>query len=462
MKILDDVAEGIVKTSQEIHEFGENRRKERWICYSVLLLVAQIMLPIFLALYKSTIDSQQQNIIILLYKSLAPSAIISLIALMDFSFLYKRLKYRLNINSFLIHICLQIILVVLLVLIFGVESIVNLVYLFCDLPYVRLCFNIISGINIIVSTIYLLITYANQNKKPIKQKAVKQEEKATLNEDELQKFRRNLVKLIRNNAINVCFLKQQWGFEVGEEIQFGFDNTNGAFVFVNERNHHIVDHKKLVYLDYEDTLLDKTNGTLGMIGGALLGAHYGGVLGAVLYGAEGRISSQKRKIKRLIKLYLMNPGNKEFILTFVQIFPQEYIQDNGNIENIKTIADNIKNGAKEIVFRRKIRHIASELDKDIYVNRPFVNDNWFILLKENMSQIKNRENDGYGLFREYVIQEEDYLNDMTIENVIYYLSSEEIDEFRLKQEARSLCFRDSVSSVGRKLKKEIKNFLLKK
>ena len=158
----------------------------------------------------------------------------------------------------------------------------------------------------------------------------------------------------------------------------------------------------------------------------------------------------------------MNPGNKEFILTFVQIFPQEYIQDNGNIENIKTIADNIKNGAKEIVFRRKIRHIASELDKDIYVNRPFVNDNWFNLLKENMSQIKNSENDGYGLFREYVIQKEDYLNDMTIENVIYYLSSEEIDEFRLKQEARSLCLRDSVSSAGKKLKKEIKNFLLKK
>ena len=158
----------------------------------------------------------------------------------------------------------------------------------------------------------------------------------------------------------------------------------------------------------------------------------------------------------------MNPGNKEFILTFAQIFPQEYIQDNGNIENIKTITDNIKNGAKEIVFRRKIRHIASELDKDIYVNRPFVNDNWFNLLKENLSQIKNSENDGYVLFREYVIQEEDYLNDMTIENVIYYLSSEEIDEFRLKQEARSLCFQDSVSSVGRKIKKEIKNFLFKK
>ena len=79
-----------------------------------------------------------------------------------------------------------------------------------------------------------------------------------------------------------------------------------------------------------------------------------------------------------------------------------------------------------------------------------------------MSQIKNSENDGYGLFREYVIQEEDYLNDMTIENVICYLSSEKIDQFRLKQEARSLCFQDSVSSVGRKLKKGIKNFLFNK
>ena len=461
MKILDDVAEGIVKTEKELHEFGEQRRKERWYCYNIFLLISQIMMTVFLVVIKTLNSSSVSSVFISAYAAIAPSSVITLVAFTDFTFLYKRLKYRYSSNSFWKHIIVQLVVATILVVLFGINEILDLIYKFCDLPYVRLVFSIIAAIHIVVPSVYLLCASSSKNRKYVKKEKAKAAEQ-TEDEEDQDAIRKKLARSISGNAIKICLLKNQWGFSAGEELQFGFDNKNGCFVFVNRGNSHIIDYKKLVFLDYEDVVLDKTNGTLGMIGGALIGAHYHGLLGAVLFGAEGRVASQTRKIDRLIKLYVMNPGNKESIIACAQVFSQEYIYGDGGIEKLKEIADSIQNESAEIVFRRKIRHKASELDKENYPSRPFVDDEWFKDLKNNMEQAKNSRTDGYTLFRKQVIEEEEYLNDMDIQHVIQCLSSETPDVSSLRREAKRLCHQDSIVAMGENIKSGIKNMFSRK
>lgn len=450
MKILDDIAEGIVNTEKELHDFGEARRKERWYCYSVFLLLAQIIIFVFILIYH--LGSDLSNFIQIVLESFSTSALISFILFLDFSYLYKR--YFRRPYTFWKPCVLQGVLIFAVVYFCGIANIADFFIKICSFPYIKLILCIFALIHIVASAIYLIIS---ENKKHQKKTNKPCKEVFSTSETTTETICKKLLKTIRKDHITVCFLNNQWGFERGQPLKFGFDENTDCFVFVNENNYNIIDRKTFIFLDYEDTLIDKTNGTGGMITGALIGGLYMGAIGAIVGGAEGRISSQTRKINRLIKFYYLNQSGEETTAFFAQIFPQEYIHGDGGIEKLKQFCDSVHNKRNEIIFRRKIRHIASEIDKDTYDYRPFINDEWFSELKRYMGAVKNARTDGYSLFRKTVISEKDYLNDLNILTVVQYMSTMTPDTAGIKREAKLLCHKDSILAVKDNVKDKIKN-----
>lgn len=282
---------------------------------------------------------------------------------------------------------------------------------------VKLIFFLLAIITTVV-TLAFVIHYENGGT----QKKPKKRNPPPISDEEVENNRNMLRMAIQNNAINIRFLKRKWNFTTVSDVLFGYDEQNKQLVFVNNQNSHVLSCKKVVYLDFEDIL------------------------------GNPDASVNTSEYQRIIKLHYLESSKKESVLTLVQI----YSIDEG-INRIKYYANNNPAGNSEIVFRRKIRHLASTLERDFYPCRPFANDGWFDLLKESMEKIKNNNTDGYSLFRDKVIAAEDYMDDETLFSIICDLSVDPPDKASAKKEAKRLCLNDFGATLRNDIKSSVRN-----
>lgn len=330
--------------------------------------------------------------------------------------------YRIDLLPLLFMLVLLVLVVALLVIPLGFEygyGIYKDFFLGTWLnPAVTLVLFLLGIITIAV-TLAIVIYYENGG---AKKKTQKQAPPPVSNE-EAENNRKSLKSAIKGNAINVRFLRRKWNFTTSAVVLFGYDEQNKQFVFVSDQNSYTLSCKKVVYLDFEDVESDPN--------AAINTSEY----------------------QRLIKLYYLGSSKKEHILSLAQV----HISDEA-INRIKYYANNNSSGSSEIVFRRKIRHLASALEKEFYPCRPFANDEWFDLLKECMEKIKNSNTDGYSLFREQVIAAEDYMDDEVLSSIICDLSIDPPDRASAKKEARRLCLHDFGATLNNNIKSSVKGF----
>lgn len=276
---------------------------------------------------------------------------------------------------------------------------------------------ILLGISAVVCSISILCYYESGGSK---KKTVKQA-KTSIRDEEAERTRNLLRAAIRSNSVKVCFLHKKWNFAKSEEILFGYDEVRKQFVFINDKNSHVLSSQKVVYLDFESELSASDTG----------------------------ISTNEYQIK----LFYVDSGNKESVLSMALSY-----EPDGAINRIKYYANNNPAGNSEVVFRRKIRHLAATLDREFYPCRPFACDEWFEQLKECMGKIKNNKTDGYSLFRDRVIDAEDYMDDEILVSIISDMSIDPPDKTSAKKEARRLCLNDFGTSLKDGIKTSFKNF----
>lgn len=280
-------------------------------------------------------------------------------------------------------------------------------------PTMKLVF-FLMGIVMAVSSI-AVVCY-NESKGTKKQ--VKQQATPTVSDEEAEENRKLLRTAIHENSIQVQFSKRQWGFTASTKVLFGYDNENEQFVFVSNKSSTIIEAKRVVYLDYED----------------------------ILYGSDGATT----EYQRLIKLYYLGKGNEEHIISLLQRSLDDMCDN--RINKIRQYANKYPTDEPEIKFRRKIRHLASSLEADSYPNRPFLIDTWFDYLKANMEKIKNNNTNGYTLFRNKLIANDDYWGDDTLFSIIEDLSQNPPNASTAKKEAKKLCCRDFGATLGHNIK----------
>ena len=75
-----------------------------------------------------------------------------------------------------------------------------------------------------------------------------------------------------------------------------------------------------------------------------------------------------------------------------------------------------------------------------------------------MEKIKNNNTDGYSLFRDRVIDTEEYMDDKVLLSIICDMSIDPPDKASAKKEARRLCLHDFGTSLGNSIKMSIKDF----
>lgn len=456
MKILDDLAEGIVKTDREMTERYNAKRKIRWYYYSITLLLLNVFVPIFLLLYVMAEEMLSAGFIELFYTTYSAAALVSSVLFLDIYITYENYKHRLP-YKILTPIIIQVCLITLVILFCGFDNIVNVLVNGALVDALKPILASIGGLSIIVPSIYLLVstrqpsTHKNTNAATPPAQVIEPEDLC-----------KKLKRAISGNAISVSFVRKQWDFMPGETVSFGYDKKTDCFVFVSDTFSKVIEYKRIVYLDYEDYLIDKTNGTGGMIAGAVLGGMMMGVYGAVLCGAEGRLKAQGKRIQRIIKFYYLNKSGKEQVLSFTQDFNGNRVYGDGGIDKLKELSDNSNSSNPEIIFRQKLRHMCAKFDKEIYLSRPFLNDEWFSVLKETLEGVTNSRTNGYALFRQLVINEEHYMNDGSVHTIAHEMSRKIPDITRVRQEARTLCIHDSISAVGENAKAAIKGLFSKK
>lgn len=456
MKILDDLAEGIVKTDREMTERYNAKRKMRWYYYSITLLLLNVFVPIFLLLYVMAEEMLSAGFIELFYTTYSAAALVSSVLFLDIYITYENYKHRLP-YKILTPIIIQVCLIALVILICGFDNIVSALINGALVDALKPILASIGGLSIIVPSIYLLVS-TRQPSAHKNTNAVAPPAQVIEPEDLCKKLKR----AISGNAISVSFVRKQWDFMPGETVSFGYDKKTDCFVFVSDTFSKVIEYKRIVYLDYEDYLIDKTNGTGGMIAGAVLGGMMMGVYGAVLCGAEGRLKAQGKRIQRIIKFYYLNKSGKEQVLSFTQDFNGNRVYGDGGIDKLKELSDNSNSSNPEIIFRQKLRYMCANLDKEIYLSRPFLIDEWFAVLKETLETVTNNRTNGYELFRQLVINEEHYMNDGSVHTIVRELSRKTPDIARARQEARTLCIHDSISAVGENAKAAIKGLFSKK
>ncbi len=284
-------------------------------------------------------------------------------------------------------------------------------------PNVKLIFFLLGIITTVV-TLAFVIHYENGGTK----KKPKKQNPPPISDEEAENNRNLLRTAIQNNAVNIRFLKRKWNFTADTDILFGYDEQNKQFVFLSDKNSYILSSKKIVYFDFEDA--PNNNDT----------------------------AINTNKYQRIIKLYYLGSNQKEYVLTLVQT----YASDEG-INRIKYFANSNPADNSEVVFRRKIRHLASTLEREFYPCRPFANDEWFELLKESMEKIKNTNTDGYSLFRDKVIAVENYMDDEVLFSIICDLSVDPPDKASAKKEAKRLCLSDFGATLGNNIKSSVSN-----
>ena len=461
MKFLDDLAEGIVKTDREMTERYNTNRKRRWYNYSIALLLINIFVPIFLLLYVLAEELLSTGFFELFYTTFSAAALASSVLFLDVYITCESYKYRLP-YKILTPIIIQLCLIAFVVWVCGLENIVNALVNGALVDTLKPVLTGIGGIAIVVPSLYLAVS-SREPKDHKNQNSTKAQNTATTTQTIApETLCKKLQRAISSNSISVSFINKQWEFMPGETVSFGYDRNTDSFVFVSDTYSQIIEYKRIVFLDYEDYLIDKTNGTGGMIAGAILGGMMMGVYGAVVCGAEGRLRSQGKRIQRIIKLYYLNKAGKEQTLTFTQDFNGNRVYGDGGIEKLKKLSDNPNTGISEIIFRRKLRHMCAGFDKEIYLSRPFLKDDWFSVLKETLEGVTNSRTNGYVLFRQLVIDEEHYMNDGSVHTIAHEMSRKTPDYARIRQEARALCIHDSVEAVGETAKAAIKGLFSKK
>ncbi|MBR4865025.1 MAG: hypothetical protein IKU07_10650 [Oscillospiraceae bacterium] len=459
MKLLDDLAEGIVKTEREMTERSNASRKKRWSFYSVASLLLNVFTLLFLLAYVLTKNLISANFPELFYTTFAAAALISSVLFFDIyitceSYKHKR-PYKI-LMPFMVQLCL----ITIVVWLCGLENIVNVLVNGVVVATLKPVLAGVGCLSFITSSLYLTFSggsFGKRGKTSKSQKTAVSEK--TVSPMELCKKRK---RAISDNAITIGFVKKQWDFLPGEEALFGYDKNTESFVFVGDIHSRIIEQKAIVFLDYEDYLIDKTNGTAGMIAGAILGGMMMGIYGAIVCGAEGRLASQGRRIERVIKLYYMDKSGTEQVVAFYQDFKGERVYGDGGIEELKKFSENTDSSNTEIVFRQKLRAMCAELNKETYLSRPFLNDRWFSVLKEKLEAVTNYRTNSYVLFRQLVIEDECYRNLVSVHTIVQEMSEEKPDFERITREARELCFQDALSGVSEKAKDKIKGLFRKK
>lgn len=456
MKFLDGLAEGIVKTDKEMTAQYNANRKIRWYYYSITLLMLNIFVPIFLLLYVLAEEMPSAGFMELFYTTYSAAALVSSILFLDIYITYENFKHRLP-YKILTPIIIQICLIALVILFCGFDNIVNSLINSALINALKPILTSISGLSIIVPSIYLVVS-ARQPSTLKNTSAVAPGTQVIAPEDLCKKLQR----AISSNSISVSFVRKQWDFMPDEKVSFGYDKKGDCFVFVSDSFSKVIEHERIVYLDYEDYLIEKTNGTGGMIAGAILGGMMMGAYGAVLCGAEGRLKAQGKKIQRIIKVYYLNKGGKERVLSFIQDFNGNLVYGDGGIDRLKELSDNSNSRNSEIIFRQRLRYMCAKLDKEIYLSRPFLKDDWFLDLKETLEAVTNNRTNGHELFRQLVINEAHYMNDSSVHTIVREMSRKTPDYARVRQEAKTLCLYDSVSAVGENARAAIKDLFTHK
>lgn len=261
--------------------------------------------------------------------------------------------------------------------------------------YLRTTFCVLGLIVCIFATCLGIYT----NRKLTNEMIIKKEIAKKENVDKSAEY----LETICDNSIRIEFVKRKWKFSTKKEVWLGFDINNQILVFANKQDNRVLKFEKLIFMDYID------------------------------------VDNSESNYKRLIKLYYLDRGNQEGIVSFNQVFVNEV--DDIRFKKILEIINNTVTKKEEIVFKRKMRYLNSLLDKRGYPNNMFASDEWFPLLQSIMSKVKNLKTDGYTLFREKVIGNVDYLNDSTLQQIIRDLSKNPIDDTSAKQEAKRLCFK---------------------
>jgi len=242
-----------------------------------------------------------------------------------------------------------------------------------------------------------------------------------ISDEEQQKRIESLKLAIHDNAIYVHFLKHKWNFQANTDILFGYDHENCKFIFVSDKNCHILSGDSIIFLDsnsVSDNSAEKVNGT----------------------------SVYPQQIKLY---YLAQNGNENIVSCFVPFVDTSCAE---KIDALKILANNIPTEKAEIIFRRKIRCYASTLNMEHYPGHPFNNDEWFNNLRKSMGEIKSNKSDGYSLFREKVITDEYYLHNYITGAIIRDMSLTPPNTTNAKNEAKKLCRQDFSKRVASSVK----------
>lgn len=271
------------------------------------------------------------------------------------------------------------------------------------------------GILSTASTFSGVLYYESRDSK----QQIRKQEKPKISDEEAEMNRNILRSAIQENAVNVRFIKRKWNFSTSSDVMFGYDVQNKQFAFVSDINSYTLSSTKIVYLDFEDVKNDPD------------------------------VKNCTNIYQRLIKLYYLGSGEKENVLYLSQAF-----SDDKSINRIKHFANNAPTSNAEIVFRRKIRFLASTLQMESYPCRPFRKDEWFEQLQECMEKIKNNNTDGYSLFKSNVISSDNYMDNEILKSIICDFSLDPPDKTRAKKEAKKLC-RQAFNAT---LKASVKNF----
>lgn len=252
-------------------------------------------------------------------------------------------------------------------------------------------------------------------------KKTKMAAKKPINEKNAEDVHQMLRTAISDNAIHVRFQNRKWRFGIRSDVMFGYDEQNKQFVFVDAKNSYTLSSKSVIFLAYENPLPDES------------------------------------AFHRLIKLYYLGADKEEQVLPLFQTD-----DDNENISRLQYYASTTVLENSDAIFIRKIRHIGSTLEHEFYPNRPFTNEEWFDVLQECMERAKNKDTDGYSLFKEKVVSTKDYLDDEAIYTIVCDLSIERPDKTSAKKEAKKLCRQDFSATLKSNLKSSVKDLFSNK
>lgn len=225
--------------------------------------------------------------------------------------------------------------------------------------------------------------------------------------DDGKKQREMLMEAISQNAIEVAVHKGRWHFASSDCVLFGYNEISKEYVFVDKNHCHQIKQDQVVFLDCE--------------------------------------LSETQQLE--CKFFYISSGKAESTVLFTVLCSENLDDVRNSIQKLRGYYDILNPQKDEIKFRRKVRKLATRLDKNLFPNRPYQNKDWFSQLEEHLSKYNNDDGTAYSIFKSRVLDNESCYNDELVWKIICSLSKESPDYAELKKAAKQLCHKSLFSKL---------------